>query len=212
MKIRDRIKQLIRVKAGDLIPNEKNWRTHPKKQRDALQGILAEIGYADALIAYETPSGLKLIDGHLRAETTPDTKVPVLVLDVTEEEASKLLASLDPMSAMAEVNHQILDDLLRDVHTESEALAGMLTALHEKHLREQMKEMSKDTEEQPDEELPSDDYSQFTIPLTAGQEHDVREALKLAKKVFKTDSSGEALSSLVQDWKEIRAEIKNGTV
>jgi hypothetical protein len=36
-----------------------------------MNGILAEIGYADALIARETPKGLMILDGHLRAETTP---------------------------------------------------------------------------------------------------------------------------------------------
>ena len=39
-----------------------------------------------------------LIDGHLRAETAPDMMVPVLVLDVTEEEADKLLLTLDPLA------------------------------------------------------------------------------------------------------------------
>src|SRR5579872_2634795 len=107
MKIRDRIKELRRVPAKDLRPNTKNWRTHPKAQREALQGILAEVGYAGALIARELPDGsLELIDGHLRAETTPDQLVPVLVLDVTKEEADKLLASLDPLAAMAETNAQ----------------------------------------------------------------------------------------------------------
>jgi len=31
--------------------------------------MLAKVGYADAVIARETPDGLMLIDGHLRAET-----------------------------------------------------------------------------------------------------------------------------------------------
>jgi hypothetical protein len=31
------------------VPNPRNWRTHPKVQADALRGLLAEIGYADAL-------------------------------------------------------------------------------------------------------------------------------------------------------------------
>ena len=127
MKIKDRIKELVRVKAGELIPNPANWRTHPKAQKEALQGILAEVGYADALIAYETPEGLKLIDGHLRAETTPDTVVPVLVLDVNEDEANKLLLSLDPLAAMAGSDAKALDALLREVQTGSEALASMLS-------------------------------------------------------------------------------------
>src|SRR6187401_3568777 len=105
MQIRDRIRELRRVRAGDLIPNPRNWRTHPKAQQDALRGILAEIGYADALLAREIadpPGGLMLIDGHLRAEVTPDSIVPVLILDVDEAEAIKILTTLDPLAAMAD--------------------------------------------------------------------------------------------------------------
>ena len=126
MEIRDRIKELRRVKASDLIPNPRNWRTHPKAQADALRGILAEVGYADALIARETPDGLQLIDGHLRAETTPDNMVPVLILDVTEAEADKILLTLDPLAAMAEADKDRLGGLLASVTTDSLAVTAML--------------------------------------------------------------------------------------
>lgn len=132
MKVRDRIKELRRVKASELIPNAKNWRTHPTRQRDALKGVLAEVGYADALLAYETDAGLCLIDGHLRAETTPDMLVPVLILDVDEAEANKLLASLDPLAALAGTDGHQLQSLLNEVQTSSEELAGMFTSLLEK--------------------------------------------------------------------------------
>ena len=126
MQIRDRIKEFRRVRASELIPNPRNWRTHPKKQREALAGILGEIGYADALIARETDAGLELIDGHLRKETTPDQEVPVLVLDVNEEEANKLLLTLDPLAAMAEAEAVKLKDLVESVETQSEALEKMI--------------------------------------------------------------------------------------
>ena len=123
MKIRDRIRELRRVPASDLLPNPKNWRTHPKAQQDALRGVLAEVGMADACLARELPDGsLMLIDGHLRAETAADAKVPVLILDVSEAEADKLLATLDPLAAMAESDAAKLDELLRNVDTGSEAL------------------------------------------------------------------------------------------
>ncbi|MGE5194065.1 MAG: ParB N-terminal domain-containing protein [Deltaproteobacteria bacterium] len=128
MKIRDRIKELRRVRAAELAPNPKNWRTHPKAQQDALKGILAEVGYADALLARETPEGgLVLIDGHLRAETTPDTMVPVLVLDVDESEADKLLATLDPLAALADADAGKLNELLAGIETGSEALRHVLS-------------------------------------------------------------------------------------
>ncbi|HEY2883207.1 MAG TPA: ParB N-terminal domain-containing protein [Pirellulales bacterium] len=130
MQIRDRIKELRRVPANQLRPNPKNWRTHPAEQQDALRGVLSEIGYAGALLARELADGsLELIDGHLRAETTPDVPVPVLVLDVTEEEADKLLATYDSLSAIAGVDLKKLDALLPRVQTDSPAMQEMLTQL-----------------------------------------------------------------------------------
>lgn len=130
MKIRDRIIGLERVRAGDLIPNAKNWRTHPTEQRDALKGILAEVGYVDALLARRTPEGgLELIDGHLRAETTPDMEVPVLVVDLDDAEAAKVLATFDPLAALANADATKLEAILRDVDTGSEALQQMLDDL-----------------------------------------------------------------------------------
>jgi DNA modification methylase len=123
IEIRDRIKELRRVRAKDLIRNPKNWRRHPKTQKDALYGLLTEIGCADALIVRELADGrMMIIDGHLRAETTPDALVPVLVLDVTEEEADKLLFTLDPLAAMAESDSERIKALLLTVRTNSPAV------------------------------------------------------------------------------------------
>ncbi len=125
MQIRDRIKELRRVRAADLRPNPRNWRLHPPAQQDALRGVLAEVGYADALLARELPDGtLMLIDGHLRAETTPDAVVPVLVLDVDEAEADKILLTHDPLAGMATVSQEHLQALLAEVQTESAAVAS----------------------------------------------------------------------------------------
>jgi hypothetical protein len=130
VKIRDRIREFRRVPARELRPNPKNWRLHPQSQQDTLRGVLSEIGYADALLARELPDGsLELIDGHMRAETTPDMEVPVLVLDVSEAEADKLLALGDPLGAMAETDEERLSALLAGVQTESAAVQAALDAL-----------------------------------------------------------------------------------
>lgn len=116
------------MKAGDLAPNPLNWRTHPKEQADALRGLLAEVGFAGAVLAREQADGtLQLIDGHLRAETVGhDTEIPVLVLDVTADEAAKILATYDPLGAMAGADAVKLDELLRSVQTGSEAVAALI--------------------------------------------------------------------------------------
>jgi hypothetical protein len=130
VQIRDRIKELRRVPAGQLRPNPLNWRTHSDAQRDALQGVLAQIGYAGALLARELADGsLELIDGHLRAETTPDIAVPVLILDVNEEEAKLILATHDPLAGMAGVAGDALQALLDDVGTDNPAIQAMWDGL-----------------------------------------------------------------------------------
>jgi hypothetical protein len=130
MHIRDRIKDFRRVSAHLLHPNPKNWRIHNARQRNILQGILAEIGYADALLVRELPNGtLQLIDGHLRAETTPNQQVPVLVLDLNDAEADKLLATLDPLAALADTDQATLDDLLAQIETENVAVQEFLRSL-----------------------------------------------------------------------------------
>jgi hypothetical protein len=178
MNIRDRVKELRRVKASDLIPNEKNWRTHPQAQADALRGVLAEIGYAGALLAYETPAGLKLIDGHLRAETTPDSIVPVLVLDVDDAEAAKILATHDPLGSMATADAARLDDLLREVTTGSDAVQSLLD-----ELASQNPLLADDDEQAPDQSAALEE--QFNVLVVCREErHQAQLLERLTKEGF----------------------------
>jgi hypothetical protein len=52
---------------------------------------LVDIEFADAVLAYETLQRLPLI-GHTRAEVLTGGIVPVLMLDVSQDEADKLRA------------------------------------------------------------------------------------------------------------------------
>lgn len=114
--VRDRIKEFRRLRPSDLLENPSNWRYHPDFQRKAIRSVFGEIGMADALLAYETPQGLTLIDGHLRLEELQDCdSVPCLVLDLTDEEAAKLLATFDPIGDMAETDNKKLHELLKDM-------------------------------------------------------------------------------------------------
>ena len=129
MTMRDRVKELRRVPASELRANPKNWRRHPPAQVAALRGVLDDIGFADAVIARETPDGLELIDGHLRQEVMGDQPVPVLIVDVTEEEADKMLLTYDPLAMMAQADQDQLLDLLHDTQFADKAVNDMLEAL-----------------------------------------------------------------------------------
>lgn len=203
MQIRNRVRELRRVKAADLVPNPKNWRTHPKGQQDALRGILAEVGYADALLARELPDGsLMLVDGHLRAETTPEQEVPVLVLDISEAEADKLLLSLDPLAALAETNAVALDALLREVDTGSEGLQAMYAELAEAA-------DLYDVSEAAAPELADGDrapFRQMTFTVHDEQHNVIEEAIAKAKKSggesseVNENSNGNALAFICQAY------------
>jgi hypothetical protein len=127
---RHRITGHRRVRAGDLVPHELNPRRHPEAQRAALAALYAEIGFARSLLAYELPDGrLKLIDGHLRQSMDPDMEVEVEILDVTDEEARKLLLSLDPLVLLADYDTQALDRLREVTTTDSEAIRNLWQSL-----------------------------------------------------------------------------------
>lgn len=118
--IKDRIKSLRRVKASELRENPKNWRIHSDRQKSAFTAILDEIGFAGACLAYETDGELVIIDGHLRAEMADDEKIPVLVTDLTPEEADKVLATFDPLGSMAEEDRDALEALMKGIQFDSE--------------------------------------------------------------------------------------------
>ena len=119
MAFRDRVKELRRVRAGDLVPDSRNPRRHPEGQKTVLRGVLEELGVASALIARELPDGrLKLIDGHCRSDLDPEQVYPVVIVDLSEEEAGKLLAVFDPLTSMAtldvEAYRSLVDGLTWD--------------------------------------------------------------------------------------------------
>src|SRR5437773_730344 len=122
--IRDRVQEFRRVPARELLDHEGNPRRHPQAQRDALRGVLEQVGIADALVAYHSQRNggkLTLVDGHLRKQDY-DLDWPTLILDVTDEEADLLLATHDPLAALAEYDRPKLQALLEEVQAKSPAV------------------------------------------------------------------------------------------
>ena len=117
------------MKASDLTPHPQNWRLHPNHQLDALTATLEEIGFAGCPIARETPDGLQLIDGHARVDLCGDAEIPILIVDLDEQEANKMLASYDPISAMAGTDEDKLADLLAHLQDVGEGFAAFVGEL-----------------------------------------------------------------------------------
>jgi len=70
-----------------------------------------------------------LIDGHLRCQLAARegaTTIPVVYVDVSEEEEALVLATLDPIGAMAATDKQKLDELFADIQSENENVRKMM--------------------------------------------------------------------------------------
>jgi hypothetical protein len=123
------------VRSGDaalseITPNTANWRAHPKLQADALGAVLADVGVVQQVIINQR-SG-RLVDGHLRvalAEQHGETSVPALWVDLDDDEERLVLATLDPLGALAETNRDALSALLGDLAERGDALGEMLAGL-----------------------------------------------------------------------------------
>jgi hypothetical protein len=164
-----------------LLANPKNYRIHPFSQQEALKGILDDVGYIQNIIVNKRTSekwsaGNKnvetVLDGHLRvmmAISHGDKEIPVTYVDLTPDEEALVLATIDPLSAMAIVDREKLSELLDDVHTNNEAVQDMLADLaknsgirFEGAFEEP--DMNEESEDEPEDEPDNDDKNIITCP------------------------------------------------
>ena len=113
-----------------LLANPSNWRIHPKAQQDALGGVLEQVGIVDTVLVNQRTNFV--VDGHLRvamAISAGQPTIPVTYVDLSEEEEALVLATLDPLGAMAVADKEQLDALLQQVQTDSAGLQEVLDKL-----------------------------------------------------------------------------------
>jgi len=113
--------------------NPRNWRIHPLNQQNALKGVLEEVGWVQQVIVNKRTGNL--IDGHLRCQLAAregNTTIPVVYVDVSEEEEALILSTLDPIAGMAATDKAKLDELLAGLETENQDVQNLLNDIAEK--------------------------------------------------------------------------------
>ena len=131
---RNRIVDHADVAPGDLVPNPRNWRSHPAEQGRALAGALRDVGWVAEVLVNRTTGNV--VDGHLRIELAlerGESSVPVTYVDLSEDEERLVLASLDPLAAMAGAEQEQLAALLDGLEPADEALRALLDDLGRQH-------------------------------------------------------------------------------
>ena len=127
---RSRITGYGAVDPRQLTANPRNWRTHPDHQRDALEGVLTEVGWVSEVLV-NTRTGL-VVDGHLRVASAVrhgEPSVPVRYVDLNDAEERLILAMLDPLSALAGADSDQLAALLEGLEPADAAVANLLREL-----------------------------------------------------------------------------------
>ena len=110
-----------------LVANPANWRTHPSAQRDALRGSLETVGWVQQVLVNRRTG--HVIDGHARVEealSRHEPSVPVLYVDLDPEEEALVLATLDPIGAMAGRDDDKLRALLAEITVDDAGLLALL--------------------------------------------------------------------------------------
>jgi hypothetical protein len=171
MPIRNRIIAHLTLRAGDLVPHPLQFRLHPDIQRNALAASLKEVGFARSLLGYRLADGrIQLIDGHLRRDIDPDMEVTVELVDVTADEARKLLLTIDPLAGYAETDPEMAAELARMVATDDEYLQQLWDSLSDSPTIEDLL---------PKTEPPAPDVKeQFLILVTCTNEAEQCELLQ----------------------------------
>jgi len=113
-----------------LLANPRNWRLHPQHQQDALRGVLNEVGWVSEVTVNQRTGFV--LDGHLRvalAVSRREASVPVRYVDLADDEERLVLATLDPIGAMAEQDVDQLGPLLAGLEPADAAVAKLLREL-----------------------------------------------------------------------------------
>lgn len=128
--IRNRIVRSGPASVGEIVANPANWRVHPDDQRRALAGSLDTVGWVQQVII-NVRTG-QLVDGHARVQEASERgerEVPALYVDLSPEEEALVLATLDPITAMATVDKERLEELLSGITVDDAALRRLLAGL-----------------------------------------------------------------------------------
>ena len=105
-----------------LLAHPRNWRVHPKAQQDALAAVLDQVGWVQDVIVNQRTG--HVVDDHARialAITRQEPTIPVVYVDLDEAEEKLILASLDPLSAMATTDAEAMRELLAEITGDDES-------------------------------------------------------------------------------------------
>lgn len=127
---KDRIVGQEKVAPSDLLANPFNYRTHPKFQQEVMESVLNEVGWIQQVIVNQRTG--HVVDGHMRimlAMRHDEPLVPVLYVDLTEDEERIVLATYDHVTGMASIDKEALSQLINETRAQDDNLQRLVDGL-----------------------------------------------------------------------------------
>jgi hypothetical protein len=115
------------ARAGDILDHEGNPFVPTEFQKEGIQGSLEQNGVVDVLKCYLSARNggrLTLMDGHKRKGMHLDQVWPVVVLDLTDEEADSQLIVHNLLSAWSGMDPMKMDALLQSAKAKNSQMAA----------------------------------------------------------------------------------------
>ena len=133
--MKNRVKELKLVAIDLLLDHPQNWRLHTFEQLQALEAAVNEIGITNPIrcvaVDIDQVTHYQIVDGHARKDILKSAglmQVPVIVLDLTEDEVRIALATDDAIAMMAETDLQARALLAESIDTQvSDVLSLVIT-------------------------------------------------------------------------------------
>lgn len=99
-----------------LLANPGNWRIHPEHQALALEAVLEDVGWVGHVTVNRTTG--HVVDGHLRVQraiAAGAAEVPVVYVELTEDEERTVLATFDGIGLQAATDEDQLRALVAEI-------------------------------------------------------------------------------------------------
>ena len=184
------------VDPATLKPHLKNWRRHPQVQRAAMTEVLSDVGWVQRVVINKLTGNI--VDGHMRVDLAlkQKQKVPVVYVELSAEEESKMLAVMDPISGMALAEPDMLRSLMEDFSSEMDSFLG--SSLTEILMQSQDGQLKSD-KVSPDRKM-GDKRKQMKPVLYCDEVSVFERAIQVASKNLKTTNRGKALIAICREY------------
>ena len=127
---RSRITGSGTLKVAEAKPHELNFRLHPAAQSQALAASLDNVGWVQQVVVntHHRPPDRRP-PARRAGRAARQAELPCVYVELSEDEERLILASLDPIAAMASADREKLQELLASIQSEDEAVRGLLESI-----------------------------------------------------------------------------------